>query len=121
MSIMWGGRMARPSKCKRICEMPKCMRFSSSVTNTQETVLTVEEYETIRLIDGQDLSQEECAMRMNAARTTITRLYDSARKKMALYLMNGGILKIEGGSYEICQSEERCSGCCRKQSRECIG
>lgn len=100
--------------------MPKCMRFSSSVTNTQETVLTVEEYETIRLIDGQDLSQEECAMRMNAARTTITRLYNSARKKMALYLMNGGILKIEGGTYEICQSEERCSGCCRKQSGECI-
>ena len=108
--------MSRPSKCKRICEMPKCLRFASGIENQEETILTLEEYETIRWIDGYDLSQAECAERMNAARTTITRLYDSARKKMALYLMNGGILKIEGGAYEICSSEERCQGCCRNHS-----
>lgn len=105
--------MSRPSRCKRICEMPKCMRFTSHTENEMETVLTLEEYETIRWIDGFDLSQAECAERMNAARTTITRIYDSARKKMALYLMNGGTLKIEGGSYELCKSTQGCSQCCK--------
>lgn len=112
--------MARPSKCKRICEMPKCQSFSSLQTNPQEISLTLEEYETIRWIDGHDLSQAECAERMNAARTTITRLYDSARKKMALYLINGGTLKIEGGTYQVCTSENRCRNCCRKVNKECI-
>lgn len=113
--------MPRPNKCKRVCEMPKCLQFTSSMENVQETVLTVEEYETIRWIDGHDLSQAECAERMNAARTTITRLYDSARKKMALYLMNGGILKIEGGSYEICQKRGTCEGCCERKHHGCKG
>ncbi len=113
--------MPRPSKCKRICEMPKCLYFTSNTKNTQVTVLSVEEYETIRWIDGYDLSQAECAERMNAARTTITRLYDSARKKMALYLMSGGILKIEGGSYDICQRRENCEGCCGRKHQGCKG
>lgn len=113
--------MPRPNKCKRVCEMPKCLHFTSGNESVQETVLTVEEYETIRWIDGYDLSQAECAERMNAARTTITRIYDSARKKMALYLMSGGVLKIEGGSYEICESTGNCKSCCRRKQKECKG
>lgn len=39
---------------------------------------------------------------MGVARSTIQRIYDDARKKIADSLVNGKILKIEGGDYKLC-------------------
>lgn len=75
-------------------------------------VLTVDEYETIRLIDGQALTQEECAEQMNVSRTTVQAIYDSARKKLADVLVNGKALAIRGGSFEVCDDA---STCCHAQ------
>ena len=68
--------------------------------------MTVEEYEVIRLIDMEGLMQEECAKRMNVARTTVQRIYAEARK-IAESLVLGKILKIEGGNYELCEDSEQ--------------
>ena len=46
-----------------------------------EITMALEEYETIRLIDYEGLTQEECSERMNVARTTVQRIYSDARKK----------------------------------------
>jgi predicted DNA-binding protein (UPF0251 family) len=62
----------------------------------------VDEYEAIRLIDFEGFTQEECAARMNIARTTVQGIYETARKKLADTVVNGKILHIAGGEYRLC-------------------
>ena len=69
--------------------------------------LTLEEYETIRLIDWLDCTQEQCADQMGVARTTVQMIYNSARKKLAEALVNGLPLRIEGGAYQLCDGNEK--------------
>ena len=101
-------RTARPVKYRKVCRMPLCRKFYGGEMCESVIALTVEEYETLRLIDYQGLSQEACARQMEASRATIQALYAEARKKTARFLVEGTSLIIEGGHYEICQSKGRC-------------
>ena len=78
--------------------------------------MTVEEYETIRLIDLEGLNQEACAERMHVARTTAQAMYRNARHKIADCLVNSRRLVIEGGDYLVCNAREMTCGCphCRR-------
>jgi predicted Fe-Mo cluster-binding NifX family protein len=64
-------------------------------------VLSLDEFETIRLLDREGLTQEQCAERMGIARTTVTATYESARRKVADALVNGKRLLIRGGNYRL--------------------
>ncbi|KJS21608.1 MAG: hypothetical protein VR72_09730 [Clostridiaceae bacterium BRH_c20a] len=103
--------MPRKPKARRVCEVPICRKFYSSDEPNQEVkqdvVMSVEEFETIRLIDYINLTQEECAVQMNVARTTVQKIYADARNKLAVFVVEGGKLIISGGSYELC-SEGNC-------------
>lgn len=104
--------MARPAKAKRICGMPsKCQFGPLDGEDGKRNVMTLEEYETVRLIDYLDCTQEECAAQMGVARTTVQAVYQSARKKLAAMMVEGSGISISGGSYEVCP---RAAGCCRK-------
>ena len=86
-------------------------------------ILTVDEFEAIRLIDQQGYSQLECGNYMQVARTTVQMIYNSARKKLADALVDGLPIRIEGGDYVLCGDETEFCGCpaCRKASGECTG
>ena len=66
-----------------------------------ETVLTVDELEAIRLKDFEGLMQEDGAKRMGISQPTFQRTLASARGKVADALVNGKIIRIEGGDYII--------------------
>jgi len=85
-------------------------------------ILTVDEYEAIRLIDRQGFSQEECSVYMQVARTTVQLIYNSARKKLADALVDGLPLRIEGGDYQLCRGDEEYCGCggCRRHRWNCV-
>ena len=90
--------MARPVRCRRIERMPVYRSFSpDDVSATEIIQMTVDEYEALRLLDDEGLTQEVCAARMDIARTTVTAIYDSARKKVANALVHGKRLLITGG------------------------
>lgn len=113
--------MVRPKKRRRVCSVPDYETFGplNGIDDNKETILlTVEEYEVIRLIDLEGLEQGQCAERMNVARSTVQRMYVDARKKVADSLVNGKILKIEGGDYVVCNINcEKCSPCFRGRHR----
>ncbi|MGI5825708.1 MAG: DUF134 domain-containing protein [Bacillota bacterium] len=112
--------MPRPQKCRRICNAPERRSFHSEDGRDQESVveITLEEFETIRLIDYEGMTQEECAAQMLVARTTVQRIYNAARKKLAVFMLEGGSLRISGGNYEICGNQQ-CRG--QKHCCSCIG
>ena len=111
--------MPRPTKCRKICCLPACSDFGPlTQALDQDCIITmaVDEYETIRLIDLEDLSQEDCAKQMGVARTTVQRIYNSARKKLAQAIVYSKALRIEGGDYDLCQEKGKScrKGCCRR-------
>ena len=96
--------MPRPIKCRRVCAMPEKRMFApvEGEALPEAVILTVDEYEAVRLIDNEGLTQADCAERMNVARTTAQQIYDSARQKLARALVEGLPLRIEGGEYRLC-------------------
>lgn len=115
--------MPRPIKRRRVCCLPQCSQFGpfnqeGQVNKEEFVIMTIDEYETIRLIDLEALTQEECAQQLNVARTTVQKVYMDARRKLADSLVNGKILRIEGGNYILCEELDRphCgSHCCRRR------
>lgn len=99
--------MPRPTRCRRICSYPDHWGFEPlEATADQPIVLTLDEFETLRLIDYQGLTQEECAAKMDVSRATVTGIYGSARHKLADALVNGKRLRITGGTYRIDEMPE---------------
>lgn len=95
--------MSRPRKYRRICHFPVTLSFQpEGGEGGDPVILAVDEYESLRLIDREGFSQEQCGDRMGIARTTVQMVYASARKKLADALVEGRPLLIQGGDYRLC-------------------
>ncbi len=111
--------MPRPKKCRRVGSLPSVDTFGplgSPMNRCEAIKMNVDEYETIRLIDKEHLTQEECAKQMGVSRTTVQGIYDAARTKVAEALVEGKSLHICGGHYELCG--ECCTAKCKEQCTE---
>ncbi len=112
--------LPRPRKWRKVCCLPNTNRFgplNGCVSPDDVIQMTVDEYETIRLIDLEGMNQEDCASHMNVARTTVQGIYNEARRKLALSLVEGRVLFIEGGDYHLCDGQSNCcrQGGCQKE------
>ncbi len=98
--------MPRPNKPKKVGRLPLCGTFypETKVDGGHEIILSIEEYETLRLLDYLGMNQEECAREMGIGRATVQALYTEARKKTARFLTEAAVLKIRGGNF--CLKEE---------------
>ena len=99
--------MPRPTKCRKVCHYPETLEFlpSRDSSGASPVYLTVDEYEAIRLIDKLGMNQEQCSEFMQVARTTVQRVYESARRKLADAIVDGLPLRIEGGDFRLCDGQ----------------
>lgn len=105
--------MARPQKSRYVCMDPKFQVFcpEGQLGNVEDDIIiSVDEYEVFRLLDYEQITQQECAFQMRIARTTVTDIYNRVRAKIADALVNGKSLRIEGGNYDLCERRENCVG-----------
>ncbi|RKQ83638.1 DUF134 domain-containing protein [Brockia lithotrophica] len=105
--------MPRPRKRRRVCFSPEYREFGplgqGPWTRERTIHMPLEELETIRLIDLEGLTQEECAARMGVARSTVQRMYQEARRKIAESLVLGKRLVVHGDAPEFEGKEDsRC-------------
>lgn len=107
--------MPRPRKYRRVCSYPRCTSFKPCGRDGQTVIMTIDEYEVIRLIDLEGFTQEQCSEQMEVARTTVQAIYGNARKKLAQCIVEGRPLQIDGGDVRVCEdSHSFCGkGCCR--------
>jgi predicted DNA-binding protein (UPF0251 family) len=92
---MWGGRhrygrRGRFPKPINLTNIPHTTSFTPNPPRNPEPIfIEFAEIEALRLVDVEDLSQEDAGQKMNISRGTIWRLVQSARKKTAQALSEG--------------------------------
>ncbi len=91
----------RPRICRRIGFKPNVTYFKPAgvrMINLEETVLSFDELEAIRLVDLEEIEQGEAGKKMDISQPTLSRLLKSARKKISDAIVKGKAIKIEGGN-----------------------
>ena len=107
--------MPRPPRCRRICSAPRVERFCPcDGAESAPILLTLDEYEVIRLVDLKQQTHEQCAAQMDISRSTVQEIYENARRKLAACLVYGKPLHITGGNVRICSGQEQRSESCHR-------
>ena len=113
--------MPRPKRKRKIFSLPQAEGFKPfgvNINDAEAVELLLEEYEALKLADYHNLTQEEAAKKMNISRPTFTRIYDKARKTIALAFVEGKIIIIKGGDFHI---DKELRGTKKNQTRYNMG
>ena len=109
--------MPRPPKFRRVAHTPGFTYFKPQgipMTLLDEVVLTIDEFEALRLADLQALSHEQAATKMKISRATFGRIIERARQTLVDAIVNGKAIRIEGGNYRMGKMFGfQCRGCNR--------
>jgi len=91
--------MPRPCIRRRVRGRPHSSYFKPAgkrLIEIEEIVLTMPEFEAVRLIDFKEVSQEEAGKEMQISQPTLSRILKSGRKKIADAIVSGKAIKIGG-------------------------
>jgi predicted DNA-binding protein (UPF0251 family) len=94
----------RPRKRRILTQAPRPAIYKPAgvpLDDLSRVTLLHEEQEALRLADLEGLTQTEAAERMNISRSTFQRIVTRARRQVALALIEGHALHIEGGTFEV--------------------
>lgn len=83
------------------CFRPKC----KPVHKMEGVVLSIDEFESMRLACLEGMKQEDAAKLMKISRPTFSRIIGSACKKVADALVNIKAIRIEGGCCKFSQKK----------------
>ena len=108
--------MVRPKKDRLVGFNPKINYFKPRgipVLDLEEVCLTIDERESIRLADLEDMSHEMAGRQMGVSRATFGRIVQRARNIIADAIINGKAVRVEGGSYKMMEDVRRfqCQTC----------
>lgn len=106
--------MPRPKNNRVVHEPPIFTEFKPvgiAGRSLEQILLSLDEFEAIRLADYICLSHEEAAEEMEISRSTFTRLIEQARKKVADFIVRGKLLTIEGGNIHFRNNIISCMDC----------
>jgi len=95
-------RRGRPKNPRRVEAEPWVTYFKPRgvpLSDLDVAAITVEELETLRLVDLQGMEQEEAASQMGISRRALWDELKSARRKIAEALTEGKAIEIRGGNY----------------------
>ncbi len=84
--------MPRPCKRRRIRGNPNSNYFKPAgirKIDLDESVLNLDEFEAIRLVDVEEIDQIKAADKMHVSQPTFSRILSSGRKKIADAIVNG--------------------------------
>lgn len=112
--LRYTNTMPRPFKNRLINAQPTSVIYKPAgvpACNLQWVSLTLDEFESLRLLDHLGRTQEQASENMGVSRPTVTRIYSSARKKIADAIVLGHAIRIEGGPIiDSTAVETRCPG-----------
>ena len=106
--------MARPRKRRRLWRQPQAAIFKpvgAPLEALTRITLLYEELEALRLADLEGQHQAEAAKQMGVSRSTFQRVVTEARQKVALALVNGAALQVEGGVFRVADVSWHCTDC----------
>lgn len=96
--------MPRKKKRRQVQQLPPASLFKPAGVPARglgSAVLSLDEYEALRLADYEGLKQEDVAERLGVSRPTVSRILASARRTVATAFVEGRTLVIEGGSVQF--------------------
>ena len=98
----------RPQKYRIVRYDPQISQFSprGKPGRPDEITLSMDGFEAIRLADVLGLSQTEAAQSMRVSQQTFSRILKKARKLVAVAIVKGKIIKIQGGYYALSSHPE---------------
>lgn len=89
--------MPRPCIRRRVRGRPNSSYFKPAgkrIIEIDETILSMPEFEAVRLVDFKQVTQEKAGEQMQISQSTLSRILQSARKKIADAIVNGKAIKI---------------------------